>query len=78
MESISALEKQFPRIAQGITLVWGYPEFLKYIEKISMDVRGHRRGFPKEVMEEIMLLQSVHLIKHGAPPHDKNDDLYTR
>ncbi|MGH8727207.1 MAG: hypothetical protein ACREV9_03395 [Burkholderiales bacterium] len=77
-DTISALEKYFPRIAQSITLVWGFPEFLKYIEKISVDERGGRRGFPMEVMEELMLLHAVHMIKQGAPLHDKNDSFYTR
>jgi hypothetical protein len=78
MESMSALEKQFPRIAQNITLMWGFPEFLKYLEKISVDERGNRKGFPTEVMEELMLLHAVHLIKQGVPLYDKSDDFYAR
>jgi hypothetical protein len=78
MDTSCALEKQFPRIMQSIILMWGFPEFSKYIEKISVDDRGNRQGFPAEVLEEIMLLQAVHLIKQGTPLHDKNDTIYTR
>jgi hypothetical protein len=78
MDTSCALEKQFPRIMQNIILMWGFPEFPKYIEKISVDERGNRHGFPPEVLDEIMLLHAVHLIKQGASLHDKNDSIYTR
>ena len=53
---LSEIEKQFPRIARSITLLWGYPEFLQYVDKLCLDDRGDRQGFPREVVEELLFL----------------------
>lgn len=52
----SALEKQFPRIAEEFVRRWHTPTFEPYCYKLIVDERGTRKGFPNEVFEEILLL----------------------
>lgn len=61
----SDLEKQFPRIAQQITLMWGAPDFPKFLSSLMIDDRGDRKGFPKEVLEEMLFLHTIHDAKVG-------------
>ncbi len=56
----TALEKDFPRILTAIQNMWGYPELNAYFRKLTLDNRGDREGFPKEVWEEIFTLLYVH------------------
>jgi hypothetical protein len=80
----TALETQFARIATQITLMWGYPEMDTYFNKLWIDDRGDRAGFPKEVMEDLMFLASLHQIAHPQQPTSPyanrglNQDLYYR
>jgi hypothetical protein len=78
INSFSELEKQFPRIARNITLLWGFPEFTQFMNKLYIDERGNRQGFPKEVMEELMLLHSIHVANQGSPLFARNDYFYIR
>jgi hypothetical protein len=54
------LEEKFPRIAQQLTLLWGHPEMEKFFEKLWIDDRGDRQGFPAECMTELMFVASLH------------------
>jgi hypothetical protein len=56
----TALEKDFPRILAAIQSMWGYPELNNYFRKLTLDSRGDREGFPKEVWEEIFTLLYLH------------------
>lgn len=56
----TALEKRFPHILNAIVAMWGYQELNVYFQKLSVDERGGREGFPIEVWEEINMLLSVH------------------
>jgi hypothetical protein len=56
----TALEKDFPRILMTIQNMWGYPELNTYFRKLTLDTRGDREGFPKDVWEEIFTLLYVH------------------
>jgi hypothetical protein len=56
----TALEKDFPRILTAIQSLWGYPELNAYFRKLTLDNRGDREGFPKEVWEEIFALLHLH------------------
>jgi len=58
----TALEKDFPRILAAIQSLWGYPELNSYFRKLTLDSRGDREGFPKEVWEEIFTLLYLHQI----------------
>jgi uncharacterized protein len=57
---VSALEAQFPRIAEKIVLLWGYPELERFFEKLMYDDRGDREGFPPDVMSELVFLGLLH------------------
>ncbi len=54
------LETQFPRILQAIQALWGYPELNLYLEKLTIDDRGGRAGFPPAAWDEIYLLMRIH------------------
>ena len=60
----SAIEAQFPRIAQSIMLMWGHPELDRFFAKLTVDDRGDRQGFPPEVMSELMFLARLHGIAY--------------
>lgn len=56
----SGLESGFPRVMQAIEALWGFKELNEYFRKLMIDERGDRHGFPKEVWEEIDMLQHIH------------------
>lgn len=58
----TALEKDFPRILVAVQAMWGYPELNIYFRKLTLDSRGDRGGFPKEVWEEIFALLYLHQV----------------
>ena len=56
-----ALVRRFPRIANLICAVWANPEFLNtYMESLLTDQRGNRRGFPPDVLEELVSLRGYY------------------
>ena len=63
--SISALEKRFPRIVDKIVLMWGTQEFPDFLNSMMIDKRGDRQGFPLEVLEEMMFLTTLHDFRRG-------------
>lgn len=50
------LEKAFPHILDRIALLWGTPELETYLQRLMLDDRGNRSGFPPEVMRELAFL----------------------
>jgi hypothetical protein len=64
------LEAQFARVVTQITLMWGYPEMDTFFNKLWIDDRGNRAGFPKAVMEDLMFLASLHQAAH---PQQQNE-----
>jgi hypothetical protein len=56
----SELEQHYPRIAEGIVLQWGHPQLDQYVDRILIDERGDRQGFPETVVSELLFLQQVH------------------
>ena len=56
---LSHLENQFPHIAQALTEKWGTPDIDAYLSNLMMDNRGTRKGFPSEVAEELMLIDTI-------------------
>lgn len=69
-EFISALEAQFPHIAERTVYFWDAPEFYGFINGLlTTDVPG-RQGFPMEVATELLFLEEVHdlLYPREAPP----------
>jgi hypothetical protein len=65
------LEIKFPRIASAITLLWGNPEMDVYFNRMVIDNRGDREGFPPEVMSDILFLISLH--NYAFPFGAKNE-----
>jgi len=54
-----ALEEQFPNLLQRVTVMWGEPEALAFLQKLIVDERGGRQGFPFEVMSELLVLSGI-------------------
>jgi tankyrase len=54
-----ALEEHFDRILIMIEQLWDTPEIHDYFSGLIIDSRGGRRGFPKDVMEDILRLRQV-------------------
>lgn len=52
----SAIESEFPAIAEKLILLWGHPECLNYLSKLIIDNRGNRKGFDLDVMSELVML----------------------
>jgi len=53
-----ALVKQFPRLANLIAANWSSPsDCSEFIYSLLHDRRGGRRGFPREVMDDIIILR---------------------
>ncbi|BBP03928.1 hypothetical protein TPL01_27870 [Sulfuriferula plumbiphila] len=55
----SHLENLFPRIAQALTEKWGTPDVETYLADLMIDNRGTRKGFPFEVVEELILIDTI-------------------
>ncbi|TCS70727.1 hypothetical protein EDC61_11454 [Sulfuritortus calidifontis] len=55
----SELEIWYPRIVSELTLCWNHSGIDTYLHKLIMDERHGRRGFPEEIMEELLFLAGV-------------------
>jgi len=54
----NALLRQYPRIANLIAAAWRDPKaFYAYMESLLTDKRGNRKGFPADVLNELVALQ---------------------
>jgi hypothetical protein len=62
------LEARFPRIAETVRDLWGKPELDRYLERLLIDDRGSRHGFPPEVVEALLTLSRRHGERFGVPP----------
>jgi hypothetical protein len=63
----SALEG-YPHIVESVCLVWGSREADSFLSKLVIDTRGGRKGFPREVMDDLLVLAEVCTIKSGLKP----------
>ena len=60
-----ALVKQFPRLANLFAVNWNSPgDCCTFIYSLLHDQRGGRRGFPREVMEDIINLRLYYTRLH--------------
>lgn len=55
-----ALEGRYDRILVKIEELWDKPEVESYFSDLIIDKRGGRQGFPKDVMEDIVMLKALH------------------
>jgi hypothetical protein len=54
----TALMRRFPRIANLVAATWGDPKFLDtYIEALLTYSRGTHRGFPPDLLPQLVALQ---------------------
>lgn len=53
---LSAIEKNFPRIAESLCMLWGFEECRQYLNKLILNDRGNRQGFPPDVTAELFML----------------------
>jgi len=58
-DGVSAIEKRFPRIASEISSLWGSAEIDNYIDRLLIDERGDRMGFPIDILDELMFLAGI-------------------
>jgi hypothetical protein len=60
-----ALVRQFPRIANLIAAAWRDPKsFYGYMESLLHDKRGGRKGFPPEILHELVALQQFYEMRN--------------
>lgn len=65
----SHLARQYPRVANEVSLLWPNTEKLKaYLNGLLADRRGNRQGFPALVHEEIVALRGY--IEQRSEPVD--------
>jgi len=59
------LVRQYPRIANLIAAAWRDPKaFYAYMESLLHDKRGNRKGFPPEVLHELVALQQYYEMRN--------------
>lgn len=64
-----ALIQRYARIANMLAASWGNPEYFdKYLESLLIDKRGGRKGFPKDVLAELKVLEFYRLSLRGTDP----------
>lgn len=54
-----ALERRFARIARELVRRWHSRDADEYLDRLLIDHRGNRMGFPTEVLEELIFLASI-------------------
>jgi hypothetical protein len=60
-----ALMRRFPRIANQLAAVWDEaPSVRSYLDSLLVDNRGHRQGFPPDVLKELLSLRLYHESLH--------------
>ena len=61
----NALLRQYPRIANLIAAAWkDHKAFSSYMESLLTDKRGNRKGFPPEVLNELVALQRFYEMRN--------------
>jgi hypothetical protein len=55
----SCIEQQFPHIALKLSLVWPSDACAMYIADLVVNRREERQGFPKEVLEDLLMLHAI-------------------
>lgn len=55
----AALEA-FPHVLEGLALLWNDDACRAYLQRLVVDTRGGRRGFPPDAMDELLFLFELH------------------
>jgi hypothetical protein len=67
-----AIEQSFPRIAEKLAVVWPSEACGMYITSLLINKRETRAGFPKEVVEDLLMLHAINemLVRGTRRPAD--------
>ena len=65
-EAVAMLKTLFPRVHQNLVALWGTGPAEGYLDSLIMDDRGHRQGFPPDVLRALLVLQRVHFQTFGT------------
>lgn len=55
----STIEQQFPQIAKKLAMVWPSEACASYLASLLVSDRETRRGFPPEVVEDLLMLHAM-------------------
>lgn len=62
----------FQRISDAIEFLWGNKECADYFQKLIIDDRGDRAGFPREALLALLKLHNIHTKQFNFDdPNDK-------
>lgn len=65
---VRAALEGYPHIVESVCLVWNSREADAFLSKLVIDTRGGRKGFPRDVMDDLLVLAEVCTIKSGLKP----------
>ena len=65
------IERNFPRIAQSIELLWGNRELDEYLKNLILADRAGREGFPAETLTALLKLHNQHVAQFAFPSADE-------
>lgn len=65
---VRAALESYPHIVESVCLLWGGREADAFLNKLVIDTRGGRKGFPRDVMDDLLVLAEVCTIKSGLKP----------
>lgn len=60
-DAADLIKYQFPRIYERIDACWCSNELDSYFDKLIVDERGNRNGFPKDILEALLILARTNL-----------------
>ena len=55
----SSIEQDFPRIAEKLAVAWPSEACAMYITSLIVNKREARQGFPKDVVEDLLMLHAI-------------------
>ena len=64
-ELLSEIALEYPKVATRLMLCLGTPEFEMEMNKLLIDDRHGRQGFPPDIMKLLLLLSSTHTEQFG-------------
>ena len=65
-EAVAMLKSLFPRIHDRLGATWGTSQCEVYLDRLILDDRGDRDGFPPQVLSALLVLQRVHAKQFGV------------
>jgi hypothetical protein len=65
---VRAALESYPHIVESVCLMWGGREADAYLNKLVIDTRGGRKGFPRDVMDDLLVLVEMCTLKSGLKP----------